>query len=1261
MNFNFRALSSTIFVSLLLHQTTYGQSSAGGGTIQGTVKDSTGAAIPAAKVAIRHVDTGRVTNTVANGDGYFITPPIAIGKYKVRVEYSGMKAWEEELILETGRSVEVSPQMVPGQVNETIQVTASVPLVTTTDPTDATTLDSQRIRELPINGRSLNTLLADVTPGVEEVIDVNGGIRTGGLMVYSTSFTQDGAASNNREFGGSMNLQGLESVGEVRVETSTSSAKFNTPTNVTVSTKSGGNKIHFGAHETARNNAFGVARARQDISFTSVPYSVPKLIRNEFGGFVSGPVVLPKLYNGQNKTFFLFSREHVELRQGLTRDYAVPTAAMRNGDFSQLRDATNRFLQLYDPLTTRRGFVGNREVAVRDPFVDNQIPANRISPLAKAIWGITPLPSDVTNPVITTNLKMAVPTNGSPNLSDNPTTIKIDHRFSERDNFFLKTNGGRRKAFFLGTAGGTGAPTLNKEANTTFLPMQAIAGAMSWTHMFSPRLNAESLATHTWQSTKTITGPPDVQRDYSKSFGLPNPYGEIGFPNITSLGNFMGYIEGDNRRALTSRILSLQQNYTFTLNGKHDFQFGWAYYSEAQHLLPDQGAISGTSAYNSLATALESGTLGSITNPSAVPQTGYDAANFYLGYAASYSVGLKRSYLRLHNRTAGSYLQDNFKVTKRLSLFPGVRWDINPAMSEDNHQLNAFDRESHSVVLPKPLDYYYKLGVTTPQIVGLYENVGVTFKSSAELNKPLNPFPSNYFDIGPRLGFAYRAFEGNKTMVIRGGYGMYISAIPMRTLLAQFSSMLPFRGTFTSSPNTAAQSPDGIPNYLLRNIPPIKAGENSRDVIDLNNPVSVGRGQPVTGIDPRFPNLKIHEWNLLLEKQMKNSMVFRLRYNGKYGVNADQITNINALPTNYIRYLTSLAPLPSGTFGSVADRPYDKNAYTNVNFITKTGQITTNTFTIEGERRFSKGIGFQLFYTLTNSIRLAGNSFRDGAGTLPSQFLPGTVPTDLAELNRFLNYARDTAIPKHRVRWNFLYQMPFGKGRHFLNNNNKFLNGAIGGWQLAGVGTVVSSWFALSTANWSAFGPVEVYGKQYPILDCRSTAAGATKANEERCYSGYLYYNGYISQRQINSKNAAGLRNGVYGLPDSYKPFSQPITPWPLGGSSTDPGANLFDTNNVQIRLSNGSLQQVAYDTGLHPYRNQFRLGPMNWNQDASLQKTFRIGESLRIRGTFDVFNVFNTQGLNTPAADGIASLQNSYGGFGFKPRQVQVSMRIDW
>ena len=1240
----------------------WAQPAAGGGTILGTVKDSTGAAIPAAKVTLLHIGTGREFNSNSNQDGYFVTPPLAVGDYKVRVEAPGMKSWQETLLLETGKTVEVKPVLSPGSINELVMVTATIPLVSATDATDASTLDSQRIKELPINGRDLNTLLGQVAPGVEQVLDVNGGVRTGGLMAYSNSFVQDGAPSNNREFGGSMNLQGLESVGEVRVETSTSSVRYNSPTTVIVGTKSGTNQLRMSVYETTRNNAFGVARARQDISFNpATPYRTPKLIRNEFGGSIGGPVYIPKLYNGKNRTFFFFSREGVEVRQGLTRDFAVPTAAMRSGDFSQLYDSAGRFLQLYDPATTRIVTQTNgRKIAVRDAFVNNQIPLSRIGPLAKSIYGITPLPSDVTNPVTTTNLKIAVPTNGNPNLSDNPTTIKIDHRVSERDNFFVKVNGGRRFTNFLGTATGTGAPTANSEANMTFLPMQAISLATSWTHIFKSNFFVETSAAHTWQSTKTITGPANAQQNYAAQLGLPNPYGEIGFPNITGLGNFMTYTEGDNRRALTSRILSAQQNYSYIVS-THNLQFGWSLLLETQHLLPDQGAISGSAAFNSLATALESPTLGSDTNPQVVPQTGYDAANFFLGVAGTYSVGQKRNYLRLHDKSVGLYVGDTYKVGSRLTLTPGVRWDINPAMSEENYQLNGFDRASHSVVLPQPLDYYYRTGGVTPQVVKIFQNVGMSFKSASELGLPRNVFPNNYFDIAPRIGFAWTT-KSDRPFVVRGGYGMYISAIPMRTLLAQFSGVAPFRATFAYNPNAAATSPNGISNYLLVNAPTYTAGANTRDVISLNSPNPVGRGSSaVIGIDPNFPDLKIHEWNLAIEKQVSRTMVVRIRYNGKHGVNADQLNEINPQPTTYVYYLETGRPTVTGTYGSVYNRPYDSQNYGSVRYLAKTGMINTESLVLETERRFSNGLGFQAFYTLTNDNRLAGNSFRDGIGTVPEQYLPGAVPTDREARNKFLNYTRDSAIPQHRVRWNFSYDVPVGTRGRYLKNGGKLVNGVIGGWKLAGSGTVVSTWYTLPTGNWGTTNNFEVYGTKYPILDCRATSPTATKKADERCYQGYLWYNGYISNRFINSVNSAGLRNGVYGLPANYKPVQSPVNPWPVNGQTSDPGSALYDTNNVNIHLQNDTTVQAGVDTGLHPFRNQFALGPFNWSQDASMLKFFNLTERARLRINVDVFNVFNTQGLNVPGSDGVVSLQNSYGGFGFRPRQVQLGARLEW
>jgi hypothetical protein len=1262
-----------LFMLFALAACVMAQSSSGGATVQGTVKDATGLVLPSAHVTVANLETGDKTTLDVNSDGYFTTPPMQIGRYRVRCEATGMKAWEQEVLLETGRTVEVTPVLSPGAVNQTVQVTEEIPQITTTEATDATTLDSQRIKELPINGRDLNTLLAEVTPGLEQIIDVNGGVRSGGLMVYATQYTQDGASANNREFGGSTGLQGLESIGEVRVETSTGNAKSASPTSVIVTTRSGTNKIHFSLYETIRNNAWGVARHREDVNPNGAPFQLPKLIRNEYGGYIGGPVVLPKIYNGHNRTFFMVARDMTALRQGVTKSYSVPTQAMRNGDFSGLETNTGLPIVLYDPLTGAAVTQNNRPITQRQPFPNNIIPANRESPLAKYIYGITPLPSDITEPNITSNLKYAFATTGYGNMNDNPTTIRVDHRLAANDHLYVKGNWGTRTAYYQGTGSTTGVPTSNLAANVTYLPMRSWAAGINETHTFESGFFVETVINRTWQTTQTLDGPLDQQQNWASTLGLPNPYGQIGWPSILNVGtNFTQYVEGDNRRALGSTISNIQQNYTL-VKGTHAIQFGGGYHDEVQRLEPDQGNISGTANFNSLATALESSTTGSTTSPSAVPNTGFDAANFFLGYAANYNVYLSRGVMKVAEKTYAFYLQDNYKVNSRLTLTPGLRWDINPAFNDEHHLVNSFDVQNHAIVLAEPMGYYYGIGATTPQVVASFQKVNVTFEGAAQAGRLPQLFSSNDFDFGPRMGAAYRVGDGRKQFVVRGGYGLYISPLPMRTLLAQFSSMAPFKATFSYNPNSASQSPDGISNWLLRNAPEYIAGVSSANSVDVTNPNTLGIGQSIVAMASNLPSAKVYEWNVEIEKEITPSTVVRVRYLGRHGSNLDQLNNINPQASDYIWYTETHNATPTGSYSSVLRRPYDQNAYTDIKFLSKTGMSNAEMGAVEVSRRFNHGLQFQLFYTLTNAYRLAGNSFRDSPGGVPSQFLPGTVPTDSNALNRFLNYARDTGIPKHRVRWNWIYNLPVGRGRAFGRNVPKWLDAAVGGWTLSGSGTVVSSWFALDSSEntnfaansdstyWWYDGHAQVYGTKYKITDCTATPATAKSIGDARCYAGYLYWNGYISQKFINSYNAYGIPNGIFGLPSDYKPAATPVNPWPVGGKTTDPNAADYDTNYVYIKLNNGSLQRVRYDTGLAPLRNQYLLGPFNWNLDSSMRKTFRMGENARLQVAVDVFNVFNLQGINPPGSNGISTLQTSYSGFGFQPRQAQGSFRFQW
>jgi len=286
---------------------------------------------------------------------------------------------------------------------------------------------------------------------------------------------------------------------------------------------------------------------------------------------------------------------------------------------------------------------------------------------------------------------------------------------------------------------------------------------------------------------------------------------------------------------------------------------------------------------------------------------------------------------------------------------------------------------------------------------------------------------------------------------------------------------------------------------------------------------------------------------------------------------------------------------------------------------------------------------------MSNANRAGGNGWSDDFVPETNMFLNGAVPADQQARNRLLNYRRDSTFPKHRAHWNWIVDLPFGRGKKLAGNSRGLVNGLVGGWQLAGFGTVRTNYWDLPTNNWGSIGQVEIYGKQFPVQDCRSG----------RCIEGFLWYNGYIPAHRINSVDAQGRPNGVMGVPSNYQPAHQPVIPTPAnGGSRTDPNFSFYETNTVNVPLRNGSLQRVNLDTNLHPWRNQLAVGPREWGLDASLFKTIPIREQMALRFNADFFNVLNMPGLNQPdPVSGIISLQNSAVG----ARQLQLTLRLTW
>jgi hypothetical protein len=1215
-------LSLLVLAALLRSQT-------GTGSIQGTVKDPTGAVVAGARITVVNTQTARQHDTSSNQTGFYLVPSLQPGQYKVTVQAEGMRTWEGQLVLQVGQTAVVDAEMKLGTTATEVTVVGDVtPLVTTTSATLGNVVERTRIDQLPLNGRFFQTLVQQTTPGLE---GASSSPRVYGLRPTSMEFLQDGAVLTNRDTGElSGRPPGIDTIEEFRVETSNSSAKMNRPATTIISTKAGNNSVHGALFETARNSAIGVARQRQD--FYLKP---PHLVRNEFGASLGGPVYVPKLYDGRNRTFFFFAWEAYRQLSATTTSTTMPTMAMRQGDFSGLIDGAGRRSNLYDPWTT------DSRTWQRQPFPNNVIPINRLSPLAKYFYSVTPPPTEPgVNPLVSANyFGPAVA-----NRLDHTETVRIDHRLSQKDQLFGRFSHGNRWA--KNRSGADGSPTMLDEAgNVTFRPVRDDSAVFSWTHTFSPTFFSETLASGSNEDLFIFVGTDHI--NHADRLGMPNPFGETGLPNFSGTGFGMVYSYADNKRNNITQVISVDQNFT-KIRGPHEMQFGGRFRHERLHVLPDQQQVQGSHAFSSLGTALYDPGTGSAYG--AVPRTGHDAANMFLGIAGSYSAQFVRKWYYMRAREYALYFQDNFKVNSRLTLNLGLRYEFYPAMRERDNILTGFDLKSRSIINGVPLETMYKLGVTSPAIVKAFTDIGVRFILPSEAGLPDTLMYSNPRDLGPRAGFAYRMGTGKHSTVLRGGYALYGFPIPLRTFNARMRSNAPTNARFTQSVTSAAQSPDGLPNYGLRSVPTVIAGVNSANVLDITAPGGVTRGSFRTSyFEPSQPTTRAHEWNLTLEREIYQDTVVRAGYVGTYGTNLDQFYTFNEAPNAYVWFTATGLPLPAGEFSGVARRPFDQISYGDIEVYRKIGWSNYNGVQLELQRRYSKGYGFQVFYVMSNAFRAAGDGWSSDILQAPNMFLPGTVPEDERARNRLLNYRRDVDIPKHRLRWNWIADLPFGRGHRFGRNSGGFLDRLIGGWQIAGFGSMRSNYWALPTRNWGEVGDVEVYGKKYPIQDCRSGT----------CFAGYLWSNGYIPAHRINSTDAQGRPNGVMGIPAGYRPSSRPVFPTPAnGGSPSDPNFPFYETNTVFVRMRDGSLQRTTLDTNLHPWRNQFRSGPRSWGLDASLFKNTRIREGFVLRFNADFFNVLNMPGLNQPdSTSGIVSLRNSAQG----ARQLQLTLRLTW
>ena len=1214
----------------------------GAGSIQGTVEDATGAIIPGGKVDIVNVAKGTAIHSVANGTGFYSVPGLFAGDYKVTFSASGMKQYEVTISLQDAQNAVINPQLAVGATTEKITVSADeIQLATYDSGTIATEIDRNRIDQLPMNTRIVLNLAADTVPGLEA-----GGTRANGNMAEGLEYTQDGAPMTNRNFGGETNstqaqLPDPDAVQEVKIETVTSNAQFATPATAIITTKSGTNTLHGSLFETARNNAVGNAVPRGTIRAS---YLLPHLVRNEFGASGGGPIRIPHVYNGTDKSFFFVAYERFSLGQSTPENAFVPTVAMRGGDFSKV-DPGGVVQQLYDPNTTGNAASNYQRTA----FVNNQIPLTRISPLAKNLYAATPLPNVPGNPdpFNTSNIQIPnVTQTVIPNI-----TFRLDHVVNQSNRLFLRFTDINQTNFALRNYPSNTSPTLAtnllpaKIEGYQTIPVNTISASLGFTHVFSPTFTSETIYAQQW--FRQYVAGTTLQVNVESALGLPNNFGETGFPTIGGNGfNLLMPYGGTQYNYGENQIeFNLDENLT-KIVGKHQVQFGIRYRRERIAYLPDRSSDAVN--FSNLATADMNASTGAQTAAcptcsgtyTANANTGDQEADFFLGAASKYSLALSPTLQHFTDYEMDSYVQDNYHVSSRLTLNLGLRWEAHPSPITRDSTLAGFDLAHDAVVLANPLSTYIAKGYTTQAIVTSYANVGVNFETPQAAGIPSTMIYNQNAEFNPRVGVAYEPFSKNKGTVIRGAYGRYIYPIPIRNSLKTPANAPPFSATYFQDYTLASQSPDSLPNYLLRSAQTVIAGSNSTGVVNSSTTNAIGAGFSFQTLDPHYPPAAVTQANVTIEQPIKGGSVLRATYLLDHGSNLDQNFQYNNHPSQYV-YETVNGIAPPGGIGAVGIGPYDHTTYGGNTQSVKTGWSNDNALQLNYQRPFKGGYAYQVFYVYSRAFRVGGNTFRDSSLYPVENFIPGTIaginpgtPTSPSHaLNRLENYKLDTAIPEHHVSFNGIVDLPVGKGKRLLGNSNKFVDELLGGYQVAFVGNVVSQSFSPASSNWGATNPIQVYKNGAPITDCRSGT----------CLKEKLWFNGFI----VPSKLTA-----VTGLPSGYLPYLSPI----------NVAAN---NNNVNIPLSNGTVDtNTAYSpgpAGVNRFSNTVLLGPYNYNVDMSLYKVFPIKDQMNLRINVDAFNAFNIQGnVNPNTTDGTENITQGGGGY-WTPRQIQLTARFSF
>ena len=712
------------------------------GTILGTVRDSTGAAVPGAQVTITETNKGTSLQFVTDDTGSYTAPFLTPGTYSVTVEKAGFRRQVRSgIVLQVDQRARVDFTLEVGQVTETVDVVAAAPLVRSESAELGEVIEERAIRELPLNGR-LFTQLVYLAPGITP--GQNGENLSGqstfnprgpsnfnalGSQANANAWLVDGIDNNEYTFNTVIVMPSLESVREFKVLTGVYSAEFGRGAGVvSVSTKSGTNEFHGTLFEYLRNDKLDARNY-----FNAKPLQKPPFRRNQFGVALSGPVYLPAIYNGRNRTFIFGDYFGTRETKGLTYVNTVPTAKTRIGDFSEFTDPRGTLIRIYDPLTTRRNpnYDPTKPVTVanpqflRDPFSGNIIPPNRIHPVGRNVASIYPLPNAPGNFNNYTSAANRV-------VDDNGFNIRVDHNFSAKDTFFARYSFQNYKLDAPQGQAQCCLPT-PPEAKQKFDLGPYVAGiqnrrlrtqglALSETHIFRPNLINE------FRTGFARTTPTTFQSDYghmaAESLGIRGinvTRFATGLPNI-NVADFTGLSGGPAFLPVNPRETHYQvSDSIFWMKSRHQLKFGYHY---VRRLV---SPFTNTDTRSTLNFARN------FTNDPVTNTQGTGLATLLIGYSTGGSRGflLEPYYMTVQDQAW--FIQDDWKVNSRLTLNIGVRHEIYWPEREIRNRLTNFD----------------------------FTNLRLVYAGEEGISRSVGK-KTHYKNFGPRFGFAWDVFGSGK-------------------------------------------------------------------------------------------------------------------------------------------------------------------------------------------------------------------------------------------------------------------------------------------------------------------------------------------------------------------------------------------------------------------------------------------------------------------------------------------------------------------